>query len=240
MTDLIRGQIDFIYFVYGLGFILLLPICLYLHRRPRSSLPWMWLLLFGATHGLMAWLDLVALSLGIDHVFDLVRLGLLILSFLLLAEFGRAGLVMLRGRGPGRWVLAVLLGVALLGAFAGLPGVRASARYALGLVGALGAAAALWLAAHRAASGRHALQGAALCMAGYAAATGMVVDPAPFFPASWLNTEVLLAATGVPIPGARHSGRQPQRLSLVVCRNLPGAREAASRHRDPLPGNIKR
>jgi len=200
----------------------------------------MWLLLFGATHGLMAWLDLVALSLGIDHVFDLVRLGLLILSFLLLAEFGRAGLVMLRGRGPGRWVLAVLLGVALLGAFAGLPGVRASARYALGLVGALGAAAALWLAAHRAASGRHALQGAALCMAGYAAATGMVVDPAPFFPASWLNTEVLLAATGVPIPGARHSGRQPQRLSLVVCRNLPGAREAASRHRDPLPGNIKR
>lgn len=39
MTDLIRGQIDFIYFVYGLGFILLLPICLYLHRRPRSSLP---------------------------------------------------------------------------------------------------------------------------------------------------------------------------------------------------------
>jgi PAS domain S-box-containing protein len=199
MTELIRSQIDFIYFVYGLGFFLLLPICLYLHRRPGSPLPWIWLLLFGAAHGLLEWLDLAAMSLGSDPVFDVVRLGLMILSFLLLAEFGRAGLVRLRGRGPGRWVLAVLLGLALLGAFAGLPGVRASARYVLGLVGALGAAAALWLAAHRAAPGRGSLQGAALCLSGYAAATGLVVDPAPFFPASWLNTEVFLAATGVPI-----------------------------------------
>ncbi|MDP3182015.1 MAG: PAS domain S-box protein [Desulfobaccales bacterium] len=216
MTDFLRGQIDFIYFVYGLGFFLLLPICLYLHRRPRSSLPWMWLLLFGATHGLLEWLDLVALSLGTDAVFDVVRLGLLILSFLLLAEFGRAGLIMLRGRGPGRWVLAVLLGLALLGAFAGLPGVRASARYSLGLVGALGAAVALWQAAPRAAPGRGALQGAALCLAGYAAAAGLVVDPAPFFPASWLNTEVFLAATGVPI----QLGRGFLAVGLSACLSL--------------------
>jgi PAS domain S-box-containing protein len=216
MTDLIRGQIDFIYFVCGLGFILLLPICLYLHRRPRGLLPWIWLLLFGATHGLLEWSDLVALSLGTDPVFDVVRLGLLILSFLLLAEFGRAGLVMLRGRGPGRWVLAVLLGLALLGAFAGLPGLRASARYALGLVGALGAAAALWLAAPRAASGRGALQGAALCLAGYAAAAGLVVDPAPFFPASWLNTEAFLAATGVPV----QLGRGFLAAGLSACLSL--------------------
>jgi PAS domain S-box-containing protein len=199
MTDFIRGQMDFIFFVYGLGFILLIPICLYLQRRPRSLLPWMWLLLFGATHGLLEWSDLVALSLGTNPVLDVVRLGLLILSFLLLVEFGRASLVRLRGRGPGRWVLAVLLGLALLGAFAGLPGLRASARYALGLVGALGASVALWLAAHSVAQGRRALQGAALCLAGYAAAAGLVVDPAPFFPASWLNTEVFLAAVGVPV-----------------------------------------
>jgi diguanylate cyclase (GGDEF)-like protein/PAS domain S-box-containing protein len=216
MTDLIRGQIDFIYFVYGLGFILLLPICLYLHRRSESTLPWIWLLLFGAAHGLLEWLDLVALSLGTNPIFDVFRVGLLILSFLLLAEFGRAGLVRLRGHGPGRWVLAILLGLALLGAFAGLTGVRASARYALGLVGALGAAAALWLAAHRAAQGRRALQGAALCLAGYAAAAGLVVDPAPFFPASWLNTEVFLTATGVPI----QLGRGFLAAGLSACLSL--------------------
>ncbi len=216
MTDLLSGQIDFIYFVYGLGFILLFPICLYLHRRPRSSLPWIWLLLFGITHGLLEWLDLAALSLGTDPVFAVVRIGLLILSFLLLAEFGRAGLVMLRGRGPGRWVLAVLLGLALLGAFAGLPGARASARYALGLVGALGAAAALWLAAPRAGPGRRALQCAALCLAGYAAAAGLVVDPAPFFPASWLNTEVFLAGIGIPI----QLGRGLLAAGLSVCLSL--------------------
>ena len=87
MAELIRSQIDFIYFVYGLGFFLLLPICLYLHRRPGSSLPWIWLLLFGAAHGLLEWLDLAAMNLGTDPVFDAVRLGLMILSFLLLAEF---------------------------------------------------------------------------------------------------------------------------------------------------------
>jgi hypothetical protein len=77
MAEFFRGQIDFIYFVYGLGFILLLPICQYLHRRPGSSLPWTWLLLFGTAHGLMEWLDLVALSLGTDPVFDVVRPGLI-------------------------------------------------------------------------------------------------------------------------------------------------------------------
>jgi len=83
-------------------------------------------------------------------------------------------------------------------------------------VGALGAAAALWLAAHRAAPGRRALQGAALCLAGYAAAAGLVVDPAPFFPASWLNTEVFLAATGVPI----QLGRGILAASLSACLSL--------------------
>ena len=227
MTDLIRSQIDFIYFVYGLGFILLLPISLYLHRRPKGSLPWMWLLLFGATHGLLEWLELVALSLGTDPVFDVVRLGLMILSFLLLAEFGRAGLVRLRGRGPGRWVLAVLLGLALLGAFAGLPGVRASARYALGLVGALGAAAALWLAAHRARPRPARSPGCGPLPGRLCRGCRPGGGPRPVFPRLVAQHRCLPGRGGRAHPvGARFSGRRPQRLSLVVCRGLPGPREA--------------
>ncbi len=36
-------------------------------------------------------------------------------------------------------------------------------------------------------------------MAGYALATGLVVTPAPFSPASWLNYDSFLAFTGIPI-----------------------------------------
>jgi hypothetical protein len=161
---------DYIFFFYGLAFSLLAAICLLLQRRLRPKLAWMWLAAFGAAHGVNEWLDLAALTLGSGPVFDIVRLGVMALSFVFLAEFGRASMIIMGRRSPGRWILAALLGLAVLGGLSGLPGLSASARYALGLVGGLWAAGALYLAAHRAASGRHALQGAALCLAGYAVA----------------------------------------------------------------------
>ena len=115
MTDFFRTQLDFIFFCYGLFFILLVPITHFLNRRPQRPLSWGGLGLFGAAHGLNEWLDLLALDLGSDLIFDLSRLSLLMVSYLFLVEFGRAGTLTVRGRGFGRWVLVALLGVALLG-----------------------------------------------------------------------------------------------------------------------------
>ena len=199
MTDFLLGQMDYIFFFYGLAFILLAPICMSFQRRLRPKLAWMWLGAFGAAHGVNEWLDLVALTLGSGPVFDIVRLGLMALSFIFLAEFGRASVVTLRGQGPGRWILAAPIGFAVLGGFFGLPGLSASARYALGLVGGLWAAGALYLASRVPVPGSRALQGAALGMAGYALAAGLVVSPAPFFPASLLNADYFMTAVGLPI-----------------------------------------
>ena len=199
MADFFRNQSDYIFFCYGLAFILLVPITHFLNRRPQRRLSWGWLGLFGAAHGLNEWLDLLALDLGRGLTFDLIRLSLLIVSYIFLVEFGRAGTLTVRGRGFGRWVLAGLLGVALLGGLSGIPGLFATSRYALGLVGGLWAAGVLWLIATPDRPGQLFLRGTALGMAAYALASGLVVNPAPFFPASQLNSNSFLAATGLPI-----------------------------------------
>ena len=200
MADFLKSQLDYIFFVYGAAFFLLIPLCIFLRQRPNCCrLAWVWLGWFGATHGANEWLDLLALNLDPNPPFHLARLGILIVSFLCLAEFGRASMVALRNHGPGRKVLGVMVGLTALGGLAGLAGVNAAARYGLGFVGGLWAAWALFVAAKVLPLGARQLQAAALGMALYALAAGLVPNPAPFFPASWFNYESFLDFTGVPI-----------------------------------------
>jgi hypothetical protein len=200
MADFLKSQLDYIFFVYGAAFFLLIPLCLFLRQRPNCCrLAWGWLGWFGAAHGANEWLDLLALSLDANPLFNLARLGILIVSFLFLAEFGRASIVTLRGHGPDRRVLAVMVGLAALGGLAGLAGLNAAARYGLGLVGGLWAAWALFFAAKTLPLGARPFQAAAWGMALYALAAGLVPNPAPFSPASWLNYESFLDFTSVPI-----------------------------------------
>ena len=200
MTNLFK-QLDYIFFFYGLAFILLVAICQFLNRRSTQRLAWGWLGVFAVLHAISEGLDLLAYSFGWGSapLLDSVRLILLVSSLLALVEFGRASLIALRGRGPGRWVLGALFGLALLGGLAGFPGLFAASRYALGLVGGLWAAGALYLASQEDAPGNRALLGAAVAMAGFGLALGLVTDPAPFLPASILNTETFGQVLRVPI-----------------------------------------
>jgi PAS domain S-box-containing protein len=215
MAEFLKSQLDYIYFFYGMSFFLLVPICLFLRRRPYISLPWLWLAWFGATHGANEWLDLLALGLGSGPVFGSFRAGLLIISFLCLAEFGRGSMVTLRGHGPGRWILVVMGGLVALGGMLGLAGLLVAIRYILGFGGAFWAAGAFFLAAQTSPPASRSLHAAALGMAGYALATGLVVNPAPFFPASWLNIDSFLAVTSVPIQLVR--GFLAMWISISLC-----------------------
>jgi PAS domain S-box-containing protein len=199
MAEFLQSQLDYILFFYGLAFLLLVPICLFLNRRSYRNLPWIWLVWFGVLHGIYEWLDLFTLSLGSGPAFDYIRLGVLILSFVCLAEFGRAGTYTLWGRGPGRWILVVMTALVGIGGLAGYPGLLAATRYVLGLAGGMWAAGALLLLARTEVQRSWTLQAGALAMAGYALATGLVVPPAPFFPAAWLNYDSFAAATIVPV-----------------------------------------
>jgi hypothetical protein len=138
MTDFFQSQMDYIYFFYGLAFIFLAPICQLLKRRPPPQPAWVWLVAFGAVHGVNELLGLLPLAPSITAVIALIRLVLATLSFLFLVEFGRASMIAMGRWSPGRWVWLALLGLTgLEGLLAGLPGFSFGSRYAPGAGGRL-------------------------------------------------------------------------------------------------------
>ena len=180
-------QMDYIFFFYGLCFVLLGAATWTLNWSEDRQMPWKWLCLFGLAHGIDEWLDMLVFSLKDHPVFSVIRLVLLVLSFLFLVEFGRLGSKGFGEKAIGRWVVIPLLFFAGLGAFAGMPGLNVSVRYALGLTGAFWTASALWRFRQEAHPGSRSLLIAALSMGFYGLATGLMVPQAPFFPASLLN-----------------------------------------------------
>jgi hypothetical protein len=199
MTGFLIGQLDYIFFLYGLSFLLLAVMVHNLGHQTSDVMPWRWLAGFGLLHGANEWLDLLALSLGDDPPFVLIRLALMAASFLCLLEFSRAATVRWGKWSPERWFVLPLLALALLGGLAGMSGLNAGIRYALGLTGGLWAAWALWRYRDRAGFGRRSLAVIAATMALYALATGVVAPKASFFPAAALNQEMFLEFTGFPI-----------------------------------------
>ena len=150
LVEFFSGQMDYVYFVYGLSFVFLAVVALLVWEREGNEqrLPWFLFVLFAIFHGVREWMDLFSMSFEDVEIVRAMRAGLLILSFICLLEFGRVGVKRLRGRGVGRWVLLPLFFTVLLGGSAGLTGLESAARYSFGFVGSLWAGAAfyeLWL-----------------------------------------------------------------------------------------------
>lgn len=200
MIDFFKTQMDYIQFFYGLAFITLASVCFIMVKGKESRLPWVWLGLFGLTHGIYEWLDMAEDFFGDGRLIRIVGLLLGVVSFIFLTEFGRAGTARLQGKGPGRWIFAPLLVLAGLGAFGGWNGLNASCRFTLGLVGGLWASYVLFLAARRVEKpeGRWLSAGGAT-LGLYGITAGLVGPYAPFFPASLLNGEVFLNVFGFPV-----------------------------------------
>jgi PAS domain S-box-containing protein len=195
-----ESQLDFIFCIYGLSFVLMAVQCLHLSRRDRS-LPWGLLAAFGLLHGLLEWLDMLALSLPDGLMFKGLRTLLMAGSFVMLVEFGRRGIQATGFRAPGFWFTLLLLDLAVLGGLSGsLTGLQAACRYALGLPGGLLAGLAL-ARAGQPAEGRErlGLQLAAGVLLVYAWAAGAIPARAEFFPANWLNHATFMATLGFPV-----------------------------------------
>jgi diguanylate cyclase (GGDEF)-like protein/PAS domain S-box-containing protein len=200
MSSFFLEQMDYIFFFSGLAFIGLGMVSYILAQEVNQRLPWMWLALFGFAHGLNEWLDLGALAWPDGVWFGALRWAVMTASFLFLVEFGRLSLTRRRGRGPGRWVLVILALGAGLGALSGWSGMNATTRYALGLVGSLGAG---WAFLAEGSQG-HPRRRPWLLAGGvgfilYGLATGLIVPRAEFFPAAQVNYETFTGLTGLPI-----------------------------------------
>ena len=199
-TAFFLRQMDYVFFVYGFAFIVLAAVCAMLQQRNTFRLPWIWFGLFGLVHGLHEWMEISVLTFGDTKPFAIFRGGVMALAFVFLLEFGRAGWSRLKGTGPGRWIfLPLMVFVFCGGLFGGIAGMLAFSRYALGFVGSLWTAMALYEASKVKQENSIFLRVMAVAMAIYAVAAGLIVLPSPFFPASVINQVNFQHWTGIPI-----------------------------------------
>jgi signal transduction histidine kinase len=201
MNEFFTVQMDYIYFVYGLAFVLVAAICATMREDQPPHPPWIWLGLFGLCHGVHEWLEMLAFAGAGNRFFSDIRYGvaiLMMLSFVFLLEFGRAGWHTLGGKGPGQWVIIPLTIGAIAGGFTGLSGLNVTTRYALGLTGGLWSAITLVRASRIKDCGRPALILGAVAMAGYAIAAGAVV-PQASFPLVMAINRAFLSIIGIPV-----------------------------------------
>lgn len=202
--DFIAARMDYVHFLHGTALVVLAAFVSALRRNRRATLPWRWLVAFGWIHGIREWLEMLVPATGDTTALHAVRALLLLMSLVALFEFGRSGCQAAFGLNtctPAVYIPALLLTAA--GALAGLDGLAAAARYALGLPATLLITLALARGAQRGSSSAWAFRMAALCAAINGLLEAIFPSPAPFHPASVLNTESFLAFTGVPIEALR-------------------------------------
>jgi diguanylate cyclase (GGDEF)-like protein len=201
MAAFFEAQLDFIFFFYGLAFILLGTVCFSIARIRTDERCWMVLGLFALVHGTSEWLDLTALIAGDTPMFAVVRISIMTASFALLTEFARLQAVQFRLKVPGRWIYLPLLAIVIYGgASSGLSTAGALARYIFGFFGAI--ATGLVFVRHAREFSGTARRLAIFTAVGfvlYGIAAGAIVPAAPFWPASVLNHGWFAQATGTPI-----------------------------------------
>ncbi|HBA60943.1 MAG TPA: hypothetical protein DCZ92_09000 [Elusimicrobia bacterium] len=198
--DFFHWQMDYIFFFYGLAFLLLAVVCYFLRKDAEGGPEWRWLAFFGAAHGLNEWLDMVAVTFVDGLAFAAVRLFVMAVSFFFLFEFGRRSLKGPAGALPWPRICAALLLFAAAGGFYGLNGLNAGLRYCLGLSGGLLSCLALY----QAAAGKKQELRLPLLAAGagiglYAIATGLVVPASGFLLARWVNFGSFAGLFGFPV-----------------------------------------
>jgi len=202
MAEYFDAQLDFIYFFYGLAFLLLGVLCLVIARNHTDDGGTIRLIgLFGCVHGAVEWLDMIALIVGDGTEFAIGRAVLLTVSYVFIAEAARQGGTKLGIPVPGPWIFVpVLVLICIVGVVDGVPSAKAATRYLLGGSGALGVGLAIF--ARRASYvefARPLMIAVAVGFVVYAIAAGVIVEPAPFWPATIVNQAAFEAVTGLPI-----------------------------------------
>jgi diguanylate cyclase (GGDEF)-like protein len=201
MSLFLNAQLDFIFFLYGLAFILLAAVCFAITGLPGRTTCFGMLGSFALVHGCSEWLDLIALLVGDTPAFALVRTLLMAASFALLLEFARRQARQLNLEPPGAWLyVALALPVVVAGVTGGVGAANAMARYTFGVVSAVATA---WVFMRRAGGESAETRGlwmfAAAGFGLYGVAAGLIVPAAHFWPANIANATLFTAATGIPI-----------------------------------------
>jgi signal transduction histidine kinase len=193
------------------------------HSRLALARSLGWLGAFGLTHAMYEWGNIFIpiqaqyLSQAWIELLLLFQAFLLAFSFAALFQFGAEALSACR---PSlRWLQVVPGGLLILWMAAFLWTSQVTrlapaqfvihanvwARYLLGIPGAITAALALMaqkpqpIQAGSTIHQTHAFQVAGVALVSYAILTGLLVPPAPFFPANLINSDLVLSRVGLPV-----------------------------------------
>ncbi|MFA5059706.1 MAG: PAS domain S-box protein [Candidatus Omnitrophota bacterium] len=195
---------DYIYFIYGLGFLVLASISFILQRKNSPQISWFWLGMFGIVHGAAEWFVLASFYTSNVQTLELISRILSIASFAILVKFGFENTAPLSGRRGNILIGILLLCVVFAGQMlAGSLGADILSRYFLGFPGGVFAAIVIFIKAKEQKKyGWHWLSLAGLFFGLYAF-TQIMVPRADFFPASSLNSQIFMETLGFPVQLAR-------------------------------------
>ncbi|MFZ5433991.1 MAG: PocR ligand-binding domain-containing protein [Calditrichota bacterium] len=197
MIGTLSHNLDFVFFCYGLSYLLVAAVTSPLQRKRTHGLPWWLLGSFAILLGIVAWSNTLALAFGDSVHFAHFRLLLMILSYAFLTEFGRRTLAILGVVKLPWWTTAGLLLVAI-GSFFGSNEVsKVIPRYVLALPGGLLTAWGFWKLSQRVEYGKPAMRMCAIAMVFLAISAGLITSEASFFPANVLNQSRLLESIGL-------------------------------------------
>lgn len=199
MKELFEGQLDYIYFFYGLSFFLLGVICFSIDKARLHKIPWRLLGLFGITHGLSEWLEMLQIIYGRSRPLSILNLFVLAASFIFLLEFARTGLYRIKGKIIKLWVYVPVLLLLPLAYRFGIDGWNITIRYFLGFSGIYFASWIIYEFYRINLKDNRSLIFLSAMMILYAFLAAFVVPKAPFFPASIINTESFYRVSGVPV-----------------------------------------
>lgn len=226
ISAFLQNHMFLVFFVYGLSFFLLGAAVLFQTRKGSGFKlgRCLWLLAaFGLIHALNEWLDMFLLlessrwSPEVEKTIKVMRFFAGKISYVFLFQFG----ITLLTQVTGRWLIApvvsliaystTILGVLVWGWHANFDGQwflisDIAIRYSLAFPGSILTAAA-FLVTMRGADirGLHVpqvtrgLMWLGILFGVYAVAAGVIVKPAPFFPASVLNYDNFMQLTGFPV-----------------------------------------
>jgi PAS domain S-box-containing protein len=206
-------HLDYIYFFYGLSFMLLAGVCFLLDRNKDKLMPWSLLVLFGIFHGLSEWISMMVLFTGeLPFYYDL-KISVMLVSFVFLFEFGRTGLRAIYPKYFGglsiAWQYGVLLmAVFSLHSFGGVDDFDTSIRYVFGFSGGMISAVLLFHYYLSETKGRYYFLVSGICLFLYAIAAGLVVNNGAFFLSHYLNIDNFQRYAGFPV--------QVLRCALVI------------------------
>lgn len=192
-------QLDFIYFIYGFSFIALGVIC-FLIRNEKKDFDWLWLGLFGFTHGINEWLELIAISLLESKEFLILRTLILALSFIFLLEFSINSAFNNQKKQIRLIYLSIIFLITLNSLLFGASNFKATTRYFVGFPSALFTALLFFSKIPSSENKTKKF----LCLSGigfvvYSFATGLVTPKLNLSLANTINYDSFLQALGFPV-----------------------------------------